>query len=284
MRSKIFSRILPILLAFWSGSSAETLPAYAQQHDHAGYGSTTLEVATDKNKTVPSTVTKERGWPEPVDDDMLRGFLLFDNFEYQVTDGPNALRWDLLGWYGGDTNRLWFKSEGRSAFAPSEERSELELQALYGRLISPFFDLQGGIRVDPRLESEGNPDRIYAVLGLQGLAPYQFEVEPTIFFSERGQLVGRFTGTYDILFSQRLILQPRVESNISSKEDKGIGVGSGYNDLELGLRLRYEFRRRFAPYIGVTWKESFGETEKLKQDEGGDKGHFAAVTGIRLWF
>ena len=239
-------------------------------------------------KAKPGTTTlpnlsERSGWPSPTADSETNGFLLFDNFEYQSGHGPDALRWDILGWRGGDVHRFWFKTEGRQISSTSQG-SEYEVQALYGKLIAPFFDLQAGIRFDQRLERDNKPRRVYAVLGLQGLSPYRFEIEPTLFLSQKGKLSGRFTGTYDILLSQRLILQPRLEANVAAQKDEEIGIGAGFNDAEVGFRLRYEIRRRFAPYIGVTWKESFGATHKLTLREGGDPTHFAVVVGVRTWF
>jgi copper resistance protein B len=224
------------------------------------------------------------GWPSPVDDTATYSFLLFDLLESQRTkDGLDALRWDILGWLGGDYNRFWFKSEGRKVFA-SREDSEVEAQALYGRLIAPFFDLQAGLRFDQRLQRGANPTRVYAVLGLQGLAPYRFDIEPTLFISNKGQVSARLTATYDVLLSQRLVLQPRLEINGAFQKDEAIGIAAGLNDVELGGRLRYEIRREFAPYIGVTWKESIGATHRLTVREGGDPSHLAFVAGVRLWF
>lgn len=252
----------------------------AQPHEEAPHA------AANRGESDAVTTPSEpldRGWPEPVDDSTTRGFLLFDNLEYQATDGPDPLRWDLFGWYGGDTERLWFKSEGRAAFAPAKEAEEVELQLLYGRHVSPYFDLQAGMRFDPRTRSDGSPERTYAVIGLQGLAPYQFEVEPTLFLSEKGHVAARLTATYDILLSQRLVLQPRLETNLRSDEDPAIGLGSGLNDLELGFRVRYEVRREVAPYVGLTWRETYGTTHRLALEEG-DASHLAAVAGVRLWF
>jgi copper resistance protein B len=230
------------------------------------------------------TPADRSSWPSPVDDTATYSFLLFDLLEYQRTkDGLDALRWDILGWLGGDYNRFWFKSEGRKVFA-SREDSEVEVQALYGRLIAPFFDVQVGLRVDPRLRSGSNPTRVYAVIGLQGLAPYRFNIEPTLFISNKGQVSARLTATYDVLLSQRLVLQPRLEINGAFQKDEAIGIAAGFNDVELGGRLRYEIRREFAPYIGVTWKEGIGTTHRLAVREGGDPSHVSFVAGVRLWF
>ena len=232
--------------------------------------------------TLPS-LAERSGWPSPTADSETYGFLLFDNFELQNGKGPGALRWDVLGWRGGDVHRFWFKSEGRQLNS-SKPGSEYEVQALYGKLIAPFFDLQAGIRLDQRVERNAKPARAYAVLGLQGLAPYRFDVEPTLFLSQKGKLSGRFTGTYDFLLSQRLILQPRVEANFAAQKDEEIGIGAGLNDTEVGFRLRYEIRREFAPYLGVTWQKSFGATRQLALREGGEPNRFLFVMGVRVWF
>jgi copper resistance protein B len=228
----------------------------------------------------PPKVAEQAGWPEPTADRETYGFLLLDNTELQRQNGgPNAFRWDTFGWRGGDVHRFWMKSEGRIASA-SSEGTEIEAQGLYGRLIAPFFDLQAGVRV----RGGTDPARVYAVLGLQGISPYRFEIEPTVFVSHKGQVSGRFTGTYDVLLAQRLILQPRFETNVAVQRDEEIGVGAGWNDAELGARLRFELRREFAPYVGLTWKESFGATHRLTLRDGGDPSHFVVVAGVRAWF
>jgi copper resistance protein B len=233
--------------------------------------------------TLP-TPAEQAGWPEPVTDRELFRYLLFDNAEFQRAGGaPDAFRWDTFGWRGGDVHRFWFKSEGRVA-TQNSEGSEFEAQALYGKLIWPFFDLQAGVRFDQRIRPGSDPSRVYAVLGLQGLSPYRFDVEPTLFVSHKGQVSGRLTATYDALLSQRLILQPRFETNVAVQRDEEIGVGAGWNDAEFGVRLRYEVRREFAPYVGATWKESFGATHQLTTQVGGDPSHFVVVAGLRAWF
>jgi copper resistance protein B len=238
--------------------------------------------AVESTPTLPNLADRS-SWPSPVDDTAIYSFVLFDLLEYQRTSDLDALRWDILGWLGGDYNRFWFKSEGRKVFS-SREGSEVEAQALYGRLIAPFFDVQVGLRYDQRLQRGANPTRVYAVIGLQGLAPYWFDIEPTLFISNKGKVSARLTATYDVLLSQRLVLQPRLEINGAFQKDEAIGIAAGLNDVELGGRLRYEIRREFAPYIGVTWKESIGATHRLTTREGGDPSHLAFVAGVRLWF
>lgn len=236
--------------------------------------------AAEDTTTLPNL--SDAGWPEPVADSAAFGYLLFDNAEFQRAAGPNAFRWDVLGWRGGDVNRFWFKSEGRVT-TDSREGSEYEAQALYGRLISPFFDLQGGLRFDQRLRQGSSPARVYAVVSLQGLSPYRFELEPALFVSHKGQVSARLTATHDWLFTQRLILQPRLETNLAVQSDEEIGIGAGWNDLELGARIRYELRRELAPYLGLSWKESFGATHALTTREGGDPSHFVFVAGLRAF-
>jgi len=236
-----------------------------------------------QKEETPRNFSERKGWPNPVADNTTFDLLLFDNFEYQRAGSPDVLRWDILGWRGGDVHRFWFKSEGRQTTS-SEQGSEFEFQALYGKLIAPFFDVQAGLRFDRRVQRGSKPKRAYAVLGLQGLSPYNFEIEPTLFLSNKGQVSARFTGTYDILLTQRLIMQPRLETNVATKKDEEIGIGAGLNDAEVGIRVRYEFRRQFAPYFGATYRETFGATHRLTVREGGDPAHFAVVAGVRMWF
>lgn len=240
-------------------------------------------LAQPPERTTLPNLSDQKDWPDPVGDRTTFGFLLFDNSEFQRASGPNAFRWDVLGWRGGDVHRFWFKSEGRQATS-SNQGSEFEIQALYGKLVAPFFDLQAGVRYDRRVRRGSDAGRVYAVVGLQGLSPYRFEIEPALFLSEKGQISGRLTATYDILLSQRLILQPRLETNVAVQKDEEIGVAGGWNDAELGARLRYEVRREFAPYVGLTWKESFGATHRLTIREGGDPGHLVVAAGARVWF
>ena len=267
--------LLAIVGVFALGLSS---PARAQGQDHGAHAQ-----AGTKDGTTQRNLSEREEWPDPVADNATYTFLLFDNAEFQRAAGPNALRWDLFGWRGGDVHRFWFKSEGR-ATTSSGQGSEFEVQALYGKLIWPFFDLQAGVRFDQRLRGGADPARVYAVLGLQGLAPYRFEIEPTLFVSQKGQVSGRLTATYDVLLSQRLILQPRLETNVAVQKDEEIGIGAGLNDAEVGVRLRFETRREFAPYVGVTWKESFGATHRLTVQEGGDPAHVVVVGGARVWF
>jgi copper resistance protein B len=222
------------------------------------------------------------GWPSPVDDNALKSFLLFDLLEFQHAPKVEAARWDILGWYGGDTERIWFKSEGR--YNGVLRAGEMDVQFLYGRLISPFVDFQAGFRWEQQLSRDNNLGRPQAVLGVQGLVPYGLELDAAIFVSQLGDLSTRVTLAQDFLLTQRLILQPRVELNAALQSAVEYGVGAGLNDIEISLRLRYEIIREFAPYIGVSLLQSFGETASLRSAAGENSSIFQLVAGFRMWF
>lgn len=229
----------------------------------------------------PGTVG--RNWPQPVEDCKGFGYLLVDQLEYRLKEGADTMRWDVVGWYGGDYNRLWLKTEGD--WRTSGERGgEAEGQALYGRLIAPFWDLQVGLRYDQVSGAGFDRSRGFAVIGLQGLAPYWFELEPGLFISEDGDVSARLTATYDLLLTQRLILQPRLDFDAAVQPVEQFGVGDGINSTGLGLRVRYEVMREFAPYIGVQWLRRFGETADIARREGGRVEDVAGVVGVRFWF
>lgn len=230
----------------------------------------------------PMAFAEEPGWPEPVEDNPKAGMFLADQFEYRNNEAVDTLRWDTQGWYGTGSNKLWVKFEGDDE--TSSSAGEIELQALYSRMIAPFWDFQVGLRHDQTYGPDPNQDRNFMVLGVQGLAPYRFEVEPALFVSDDGDVSARLVATYEMLFTQRLILQPRFETNIAASNAPTFGVGSGLNDLQLGLRLRYEFRREFAPYIGVSWKRQYGNTADMTRAGGGDIDNLAFVSGVRFWF
>ena len=216
-------------------------------------------------------------WPSPVMDQERFSLLLLDRLEYRAQKGSDAVSWDAQGWYGGDLNKLWFKSEGQQIIGGRTE--EADLQVLYARRIAPFWHLQGGLRSEMR----PGPTRNYGVIALQGIAPYWFAVETSAFI-RGGSIDGRLEAEYDQLLTQRLILQPRIESNFSTTADRARGIGRGINDVELGLRLRYEIKREIAPYVGITWSRKFGETADLTSARGESVTSKAVVMGLRAWF
>lgn len=204
--------------------------------------------------------------------------VMFNLAEYQVRDGRDGFRWDGEGWFGGDINRLVVKSEGSGGFGEGVE--DAEIQALYSRAIGPYFNLQAGVRHDIM----PNPSRTYATVGFEGLAPYWFEVEGALFLSDRGDLLARVEGYYDQRITQRLVLQPRAELNFAAQDVPETGTGAGLSDVELGLRLRYEVTREFAPYIGVSWDRRIGDTARYARIAGEGAGATSFVIGVRTWF
>jgi copper resistance protein B len=237
---------------------------------------------TSGAKTLPNLSPARGTWPQPVDDKQRFYLLLVDQLEYQRVRNVDALSWNVLGWYGQDVNRLWVKSEG-TQYPSTVGGGDADVQVLYGRLISPFFDVQTGIRYEEHTERDRSPKRAFLVLGLQGLSPYSFDLEPTLFLSDRGKLVFRFSGTYDLLLSQRLILQPRVDTEIAASGDKDFGAPRGVNEVGTSARLRYEIRREFAPYIGVGYQQSYDIRRTRIQNEGGSPNGLQLVFGIRMW-
>jgi copper resistance protein B len=202
-----------------------------------------------------------------------------DQLEVAARKGRDGYAWeDVQFWYGGDLNKLWLKSEGEGTFGDGIESAEV--QALWSRAIAPFFDLQAGLRYDIRPK----PDRAYLALGLQGLAPYWFEVDAATFLSDKGDLTARLEGEYDLRVTQQLILQPRAEVELAAQDVPELGIGSGLSTAEAGLRLRYEFVPEFAPYVGVEYEHAFGNTADLRRAEGEDAGGWNLVLGVRAWF
>ncbi|AMQ83906.1 MULTISPECIES: copper resistance protein B [Pseudomonas] len=212
-----------------------------------------------------------------VHDSAINTYFLADKLEWQDADDASTLAWDLSGWIGGDIDRLWLRSEGERSNGKTEDA---EIQALWGHAISPWWDVVSGVRQDFK---PGAP-QTWAAFGLQGMALYNFEAEATAFLGENGQSAVRLEGDYDILLTNRLILQPTAELNVYGKNDPQRGIGSGLANTEAGLRLRYEIRREFAPYIGVTWNRSYGHTADYAREEGEDRSEARLVLGVRLWF
>lgn len=203
--------------------------------------------------------------------------IMVDIAELHIRDGREGYRWEGEGWFGGDIDRLIVKTEGEGNLGESVEHAEA--QALYSRAIDPYFNLQAGMRQD--FEPRG---MTYAAIGIEGLAPYWFEVEAHGFLSTRGDLLGRVSASYDQRITQRLILQPRVEVNLAAQDVRVGGIGAGLSDAEVDLRLRYEIRREFAPYVGISHSARIGRTADFARARGEDASFTSVVIGIRAWF
>ncbi len=220
------------------------------------------------------------GRPDPAagEEARLVTFIEADQLEFRVRDGDDAFAWEAQGWMGGDYDKVWLKTQGESVIDGAVERAEMQL--LYSRAATAFWDVQIGMRYD----RDPDPARGYAVLGIQGLAPYFFEVDAAAFVSNKGDVSGRLEAEYELLITQRLIAKPSAELNVAVQDVEELGVGSGVSQVELGLRLRYEIVRELAPYVGVSWESKVGPTADIARRAGSDVDDLAFVTGVRLWF
>jgi len=242
-----------------------TFPAFAQHAADAYYD--------------PAEMAKARAALKESHGNQISSLILGERLEYHSNGGDPLMVWEGQGWIGRDLHKLWFKTEGE--YETNEDRfEEAEVQALYSQAISPFWELQAGLRQDIKPD----PSRTYAVFGAQGVAPQWFELDGALFLSNKGDLSARLEAEYEFRLTQRLMLQPRIELNAAFSDDHDIGVGSGLSTAQAGLRLRYEITREFAPYIGVSWARSFGETRDFQRLEGEDTNQASFVAGMRFWF
>ncbi|WCT74364.1 copper resistance protein B [Sphingomonas naphthae] len=209
---------------------------------------------------------------------MTYHMLIADIAEWQVRDGRDGFRWEGEGWYGGDLNRLVVKTEGEGTRGRALEAGEV--QALDSRAIDPYWNLQAGIRQDVAR----GPSPTYAVLAVEGLAPFWFELEGSLFLSDKGDLTGRISGYVDQRITQALVLQPRIELNLAAQDVARQRIGSGLSSADFDLRLRYEIVREFAPYIGVTHERRFGDTAHFARAAGDGARSTSLVVGVRAWF
>lgn len=233
----------------------------------------------------PSAMAGEKGaLPPPIQDDSKYAKLLFDRLEYAWGEDEDEIAWDAQFWYGGDYNRLWIETEGEDVASGGEGGAIENFDIQYSRLIAPYWDFQAGLGYQREYGPGPDEERFSAVVGIQGLAPYFFEVDANLRVSEDGDLSADLEAEYDLLLTQRLVLQPRLETSVAFSDVEEFGVGSGINGVQLGLRLRYEITRELAPYLGVTWSRLLGNTADLAEDEGEDIENTAVVAGVRVWF
>ena len=211
-----------------------------------------------------------------VNDDPLLSMLKIDQLELRNGSSEDPLAWEVQGWAGYDLNKFTFKTKGERVDGQTESA---ELQLLYSKAIAPYWDLQLGVQRDfyPR------PGENWAVIGLQGIAPYFFETDVSLFVGESGKTALRLASEYEIMLSQKWVLSPSAEFNLYGQNDSERGTGSGLSDVELGLRLRYEVRREFAPYVGVNWEKKFGKTADLSRAEGESSSETQFVVGLQAW-
>lgn len=250
-----------------SGGEIGNAPAPAPPEDHAADALfDPAEMARSRD-----TLRREHG--------VFNGsMILFDLAEYQARKGGDGYRWEAEAWFGGDIDRFMVKTEGEGTFG--EPIDDAEVQLLYSRAVAPYWNAHVGVRHDFRPD----PSRTYAVVGIEGVAPYWFHLSGQLFLSDKGDVRARAEGSYDQRITQSLILSPRAEFNLSAQDMPAIGVGSGLTDVELGLRLRYEVRKEFAPYVGVEWSRKVGDTARYASAAGEDASVVNFVAGIRFWF
>ncbi|GHB05479.1 hypothetical protein GCM10009069_29850 [Algimonas arctica] len=251
--------------------STTALPAFADDTDNPPWSMADKYWGAEEMAKARDHVQKNNG---ATPNYMIMG----DRLEWQGTGSDGIFLWDAQGWYGGDLNKFWIKTEGEYSLADNEIE-DAEVQAIWSRAISPFWDVQAGVRYD--LAPKG---RTHAVLGVQGLAPYWFEVDAAAFLSSGGDLSASVEAEYELRFSQRITLQPRAEVGFSASDIPELGIGSGITNFDTGVRLRYEIKREFAPYIGVEWQKSLGDTADFVRAGGGDPDDIVAVIGLRTWY
>ena len=207
----------------------------------------------------------------------LQSLVLIDQLEIWNASPGTGLGWDAVAWIGSDVNRLWLRSEGEYVDSSLESA---ELEVLVGHSIAPWWDVVAGIRHDFK---PGQSQDFFA-LGMMGLSPYKFETDITFYFGESGQTAARLQFVYETLFTNRLILQPKLELNFYGQDNPERGIGSGLSTASIGLRLRYEITRQFAPYLGVSWDKTFGQTADYLRSEGESTTELTALAGVRVWF
>ncbi len=250
-------------------------------HDHAA-----MEHAAQEQPRTPipmlTDADRAAAFPALESHDMAHGsslnsFVLLDRLEAWDADHGSGQAWEAQAWIGGDINRLWLRSEGERE---DGRTASSDLEVLYGHSVSAWWDVVAGIRHDFRPADS----RTWAALGVQGMAPYKFELAATAYLGESGHAAATLEVEYELLLTNRLILQPLVELRFNAKDDPLRRAGSGLGKIESGLRLRYEFNRQFAPYVGIVHERVFGGTADYRRAEGEGVEDTRVVAGVRIWF
>ncbi|SDR10400.1 copper resistance protein B [Pseudoxanthomonas sp. CF385] len=289
---------LACAVALLAGTS---VPAFAQQHDHAQHAPPTEESAVKPEAHAlhaqhdhAAMSTPREPVPPVTAEDLAAAFPDIDHhamqhapaFNHKVTfnrleawdaDEGTGQAWEGSAWFGTDTDRLWLRSEGERVGGHTESA---DLEVLYGHSVSPWWDVVAGVKQD----FKPGDARTWAAVGVQGMAPYRFEVSATAYVGEGGQVAANIEAEYTLRITNRLILQPLVEVDLAARDDIEYGIASGFTSIETGLRLRYEVTRRFAPYVGVVHERALGDTADLKRSADEPTRDTRIVAGIRIWF
>jgi copper resistance protein B len=243
------------------------MPAVGEEVDHSRMDHSQVDHSATSEATEPARYVHGS-------DNGIHSYLLFDQLEVRDSDPERALGWNLKGWAGTDLNRIWLRSKGEVISGRAKSAS---VEVLYGHSVSAWWDLVAGLRHDFR----PGKSQTFGAIGIQGLAPQRIDLSATAYVGQGDQVSARLTAEYELLLTNRLVLQPHAELDLHGKTDADRGVGSGISTVHAGLRLRYEVTRRFAPYIGVNWERAFGKTADLAP--GGDS-ELQGVAGVRAWF
>jgi copper resistance protein B len=263
-KKQVYKVVLPLLAM----SSAIPLVTWAQEAaDHVAPAAPEQPMAPMSAASMAEVMQMH--------DDAAFGMIELDQFEHAI-DGNGAAAWEVEAWYGQDIDKLWLRSEGVRESGQLDARTEL----LWDHAFTGFWDWQFGVRHDSGL----GQTRDWAAFGVQGLAPYWISLEATAYVGEQGRTAARLRAEYELLFTQRLVLQPELELNLYARHDAQREVGSGLSDATFGLRLRYEIRREFAPYVGVVWMRRFGDAADFARAAGHDVADTQLVAGVRVWF
>jgi copper resistance protein B len=247
-------------------------------HDHDG-----SDRAQELPPFIPPLTDEDRKAAFPdveghtVSGNAVNYFVLFDQLEWQGRGDSSGVNLDSRGWVGRDRDRVWFRAEGDGE---GGRVGEAHAHVLYGRRFARWWDVVAGVRQDV----QPGPAQTWAAVGVQGIAPYWFEVEATAYVGASGRTHARFEVEYELLLTNRLILQPLVEAEVFGKSDPQRGIGAGLATTDAGFRVRYEWRRELAPYVGVTWNRKWGKAADFAEAAGEDRGSARFVSGLRLWF
>ena len=240
----------------------------------------TLEEVLDR-----AAETTPEGWPDVVPDERIYVFTFIEQLEYRAASdrAPDHLGWEAQGWVGRVIDKFWWKSEGEAVFEGPDE-GETETDLLYSRLVTPFWNAQVGVQYANEWTPDDYEDRWSGVIAMQGMAPYMFELDASLYVSEDGDATAEFEAEYDLRITQRLVLQPRAELAFAAQDIPERELGAGMTDAVVDLRLRYEIKREFAPYIGVRYQALVGETDNIAEAAGSDTEHLFFMVGVRFAF
>lgn len=290
-RAAIPSFVVTAMLGWASASAAQTAPpkpvdphaGHAQPPSVAPAAEATPDAASPVTPIPPLTdEDRAAAFPQAlhghaVHDRAITAFVLVDQLEWQGVGGSQGFSWDTKSWIGGDRNRAWIHSEGVSNGKGLEDA---EAHVMYGRSVARWWEVVAGVRQDYR----PGPKQTWAAIGIKGLAPQWFEVDATLYVGEKGTTMARLEVEYELLITNRLVLQPLVELSVFGKAIPERGIGAGLSAADAGLRLRYEIRRELAPYIGILWHSKFAGTADLARALGEGVGRWRAAVGVRMWF